>query len=63
MHDDHLHVLLSYNDEFKLQRRLVHQHMSASAVKQHQPVQIAQAYTMLRRLLEKPEDFTAHVEE
>lgn len=54
---------MSYNDEYKLQRRLVHQQMSASAVKYYQPMQTKQVRGLLRRLLEKPDGFVTHVEE
>lgn len=51
---------LPYDDEFKLQRRLVHSYMNPQAVVSQQDHQTVQARILLKNILRSPENFAKH---
>ena len=51
---------LNYNDEFKLQRRLVHGYLNPQAVSSQREHQTVQARIFLKNLLKSPEKFAQH---
>lgn len=51
---------LNYGDEFKLQRRLVHQYLNPQTISSQHEHQTLQARIFLKNLLKSPEKFPQH---
>ncbi|KAJ7622234.1 cytochrome P450 [Roridomyces roridus] len=58
---DFLIPTLRYGDEWRTQRRLMNQHVNVSASKAFKPQITQAARALLRRLLDAPDDFPAHI--
>ncbi|EEB89177.1 hypothetical protein MPER_12751 [Moniliophthora perniciosa FA553] len=53
--------LMEYGDEWRAQRRLFQQEFHPTAAERFQPLEAQVTHTFLRRLLDQPNDFVAHI--
>ncbi|KZT03231.1 cytochrome P450 [Laetiporus sulphureus 93-53] len=54
-------VFMGYGDRWRERRRVFHQHFHLTAALQYRPRALKGARTLLRRLLENPDDFMIHL--
>ncbi|KAF9022858.1 cytochrome P450 [Hymenopellis radicata] len=52
---------MRYSDEWRLHRKTFHQYFAAKEVLEYRPVQMATTRTLLKLMLQTPEDFFTHV--
>lgn len=58
---DNMLVFLRYGPDFHKQRRFFQQALTRQGCLVYRPIQLEQTHILLRNLLERPDDFRAHI--